>query len=223
MLIPAQAQLPAGTTDATQPQTQKQDPLLTQANGALDKQDYPTALKLLTTLAAKSPNDPHLLYDLAFAQDALAETPAQIAEAETTYRRAIAADPTYFDPHLALGLLLARSGKLTLAHAELLQATTLNTDNPLLKARAFRALARIEETANPGTASDELLSALKLSPRPPRTFSSPVSSPKPPETPPQPKPPTAACSLPTRKITTPRPLSPISCSTRRSPIRPKPF
>ena len=162
-----QAQLPAGTTDATQPQTQKQDPLLTQANEALDKQDYPTALKLLTTLAAKSPNDPHLLYDLAFAQDALAETPAQIAEAETTYRRAIAADPTYFDPHLALGLLLARSGKLTLAHAELLQATTLNPDNPLLKARAFRALARIDETANPGTASDELLSALKLSPETP--------------------------------------------------------
>jgi predicted Zn-dependent protease len=162
--IDAHAQLPAGTTDATQPQAQKQDPLLTQANEALDRQDYPTALKLLTTLAAKSPNDPHLLYDLAFTQDALAETPAQIAEAETTYRRAIAADPTYFDPHLALGLLLARSGKLSLAHAELLQATTLSTDNPLLKARAFRALARIDETANPATASDELLSALKLSP-----------------------------------------------------------
>ncbi|HWW98637.1 MAG TPA: hypothetical protein VNY74_13110, partial [Edaphobacter sp.] len=31
-----QAQLPAGTTDAAQPQ-QKQDPLLTQANEALDK------------------------------------------------------------------------------------------------------------------------------------------------------------------------------------------
>src|SRR5277367_5727689 len=136
-----QAQLPAGTTDATQPQTQKQDPLLTQANEALDKRDYPTALKLLTTLAEKSPNDPHLLYDLALTQDALAETPAQITAAETTYRRAITADPTYFDPHLALGLLLARSGKLTLAHAELLQATTLTTDNPLLKARAYRALA----------------------------------------------------------------------------------
>src|SRR5882724_2662595 len=101
-----QAQLPAGTTDATQPQTQKQDHLLTQANEALDKHDYPTALKLLTTLTEKSPNDPHLLYDLAFTQDALAETPAQTATAEATYRRAITADPKYFDPHLALGLLL---------------------------------------------------------------------------------------------------------------------
>jgi predicted Zn-dependent protease len=161
------AQLPAGTTDATQPQPQKQDPLLTQANEALDKRDYPTALKLLTTLTEKSPNDPHLLYDLAFTQDALAETPAQTTAAETTYRRAITADPTFFDPHLALGLLLARSGKLSLAHAELLTATTLTTDNPLLKARAYRALARIDQTIDPATASDELLSALKLSPETP--------------------------------------------------------
>jgi predicted Zn-dependent protease len=162
--VPTQAQLPAGTTDVTQPQPQKQAPLLTQANEALDKHDYAAALKLLTTLTEKSPNDPHLLYDLAFTQDALAETPAQTTIAETSYRRAIAADPKYFDPHLALGLLLARSGKLSLAHAELLQATTLTTDNPLLKARAYRALARIDQTANPATASDELLEALKISP-----------------------------------------------------------
>jgi predicted Zn-dependent protease len=164
---PAQAQLPAGTTDATQPKAQKQDPLLTQANEALDKHDYPTALKLLTTLTEKSPNDAHLLYDLAFTQDDLAETPAQTTAAETTYRRAIAADPTYFDPHLALGLLLARSGKLALAHTELLQATTLTTDNPALKARAYRALARIDQTTNPAAASDELLQALKISPETP--------------------------------------------------------
>jgi predicted Zn-dependent protease len=165
--LPTHAQLPPGTTDTTQPQQQKQDPVLTQANEALDKHDYPTALKLLTTLTEKSPNDPHLLYDLAFTQDALAETPVQITAAETTYRRAIAADPTYFDPHLALGLLLARSGKLSLAHAELLQATTLTIDNPLLKARAYRALARIDQTTNPAVASDELLSALKISPETP--------------------------------------------------------
>jgi Tfp pilus assembly protein PilF len=159
------AQLPAGTTDTTQqPVPQKQDPLLAQANEALDKQDYPTALKLLTTLTEKSPNDPHLLYDLAFTQDALAETPDQTTAAETTYRRAIVADSNYFDPHLALCLLLARSGKLSLARTELIKATTLNTDNTLLKARAFRALARIDQTSDPATASDELLSALKLSP-----------------------------------------------------------
>jgi tetratricopeptide (TPR) repeat protein len=160
--IPTHAQLPPGTTDTTQPQPQppKPDPLRIQANEALDKQDYPTALKLLSTLADKNPTDAHLLYDLAFTQDALDQTTA----AEATYRRAIAADPAYFDPHLALGLLLARSGKLTDAHAELLKATTLTTDNQALKARAYRALARLDQTSNPAAASDDLLAALKISP-----------------------------------------------------------
>ncbi|MBB5338757.1 tetratricopeptide repeat protein [Tunturiibacter gelidoferens] len=161
---PIAAQLPAGAIDTTAaPKTAHQDPLRTQANEALDKQDYPTALKLLTTLSEKSPNDAHLLYDLAFTQDALNQTTA----AESTYRRAIAADPTYFDPHLALGLLLARSGRLTDAHSELLKATTLTTDNPALKGRAYRALARIDQTANPAAASDELLSAIKITPETP--------------------------------------------------------
>lgn len=160
----AQAQLPAGTTDTTaQPQPTPQDPLRAEANAALDKQDYPTALKLLTTLADKNPTDAHLLYDLAFTQDNLDQTSA----AEATYRRAIAVDATYFDPHLALGLLLARSGKLSAAHTELALATTLTTDNPLLKARAYRALARIDRATNYALASDELLAALKLSPETP--------------------------------------------------------
>jgi len=119
LAIPSYAQLPAGTTDTTQPQAPKEDPLRAQANEALDKQDYPTAFKLLTTLAAKNPTDAHLLYDLALTQDALDQT----SEAEATYRGAITADPTYFDPHLALGLLLARTGRLADAHAELLKAT----------------------------------------------------------------------------------------------------
>jgi tetratricopeptide (TPR) repeat protein len=160
----ALAQLPAGTTDTTtQPQPTPQDPIRAEANAALDKQDYPTALKLLTALAEKNPTDAHLLYDLAFTQDALDQT----TNAEATYRRSIAADATYFDPHLALGLLLARAGKLTEAHTELTTATTLTTDNPLLKARAYRALARIDRTTNYALASDELLAALKLSPETP--------------------------------------------------------
>jgi tetratricopeptide (TPR) repeat protein len=161
---PARAQLPAGSVDTTaQPKAAPPDPQRADANDALDKHDYATALKLLTALAEKSPNDAHLLYDLAFTQDALDQTSA----AEATYRRSITADPNYFDPHLALGLLLARSGKLPQAHAELLLATTLPTDNQLLKARAYRALARIDQTSSPGTASDELLSAMKISPETP--------------------------------------------------------
>ena len=49
-------------------------------------------------------------------------------------------------------------------HAELLKATTLTTDNQPLKARAYRALARVDQPTNPAAASDDLLSALKISP-----------------------------------------------------------
>ena len=160
------AQLPAGTTDTTQPQPQQPDPLLTQANQALDKQDYAAALKLLTTLAQKHPTDPHILYDLASTQDALDQTSA----AEATYRQAIAADPNFFEPHLALGLLLARNHQLQAARTELTTATTLDTPDPALKARAYRALARLDlqtkdlqsQLPDPSAASDALLAAIKL-------------------------------------------------------------
>jgi tetratricopeptide (TPR) repeat protein len=161
---PALAQLPAGTTDTTaQPAAVPQDPLRSEANAALDKGDYATAAKLLGALADKNPKDSHLLYDLGFSQDALDQT----AAAEATYRRAIAVDANYFDPHLALGLLLARTGKDADAHAQLIKATQLTTDNSALKARAYRALARLDQTSNPSVASDELLSAMKISPETP--------------------------------------------------------
>jgi predicted Zn-dependent protease len=155
------AQLPAGTTDATaQPQP---DPLRAQASEALQKQDYPAALKLLTALAEKNPKDAQVLYNLASTQDAL----DQNTDAEATYRRAIEANPNLLEPHLALGLLLARSGKASEAHAELAAATTIPNGDPALRARAYRTLARLDQTSNPAGASEELLAALKLSPETP--------------------------------------------------------
>lgn len=171
----AHAQLPAGTSDASssssqaRPQAQQEDPARTQAADALDHHEFQTALKLLTTLAQKYPGDARVLFDLASAQDAL----DQIIPAEATYRRAIAADPTFFEPHLALGLLLARHNRPADARAELQAATTLNSaagagaEDPALKARAFRALAHLDRTSNPAEARDALLSALKLSPETP--------------------------------------------------------
>lgn len=161
------AQLPAGTTDATQSRPATQDPLRTQANAALSQHDYPTALKLLTTLAEKDPADAHLLYDLASVQDALAEAPAQAATAEATYRQAIAADPRLFEAHLALALLLARQHETSQAEAELTAAIALDTPDTALKARAYRTLARLNQPSNPGAASANLLAALKLSPETP--------------------------------------------------------
>jgi tetratricopeptide (TPR) repeat protein len=159
--LPLNAQLPAGTRDATE--SQQQDPLRTQAAEALSKQDYATALKLLSTLAEKNPTDAQVLYNLGSAHDAL----DQSSEAEAAYRRAIAASPNLIEPHLALGLLLARTGKTTEAHTELAAAATIPNGDSALRARAYRALARLDQTGNPAGASDELLSALKLSPETP--------------------------------------------------------
>jgi predicted Zn-dependent protease len=161
ILPQAQAQLPPGTTDASATQTTAPvDPLRAQAAEALEKQDLPTAFQLLTTLTAKYPNDATLLYNLGFVEDARGND----ADATTAYRKAIAADPAYFEPHLALGLLLARTGKLPDAHAELAKAVTLETSDTNLKARAYRALARIDQSTDPSAASNDLLEALKLSP-----------------------------------------------------------
>ena len=41
------------------------NPVIDQANAAIDAHDYEKALKLLTPLAAASPKDSHILYDLA--------------------------------------------------------------------------------------------------------------------------------------------------------------
>jgi tetratricopeptide (TPR) repeat protein len=161
------AQLPAGTTDTTAPQPQvevKQDPLRAQANAALDQHDFPTALKLLTNLTTKNPTDAHLLYDLGFTQESLDQT----SNAADSYHRAAAADPKYFEPHLSLGLLLARTGQHADARTELLTATTLTpSTDPALKARAWRALARLDQASNPADASNELLAAMKISPETP--------------------------------------------------------
>ncbi len=188
-----QAQLPAGTIDASSSSSvQPADPLLAQANEALAKHDFPAALKLLTSLAETHPKDPQILYDLASTQDALAETPAQNTTAEATYRRAIAADPTILEPHLALGLLLARSGKLPDAHTELAAAAGISTGDPTL-APAPTAPSPVSTSARTPPPPAPTSSTPSNSPlRPPTTSYSPPSSPRPPATSPPPKPPTIA-------------------------------
>ncbi len=163
----AKAQLPPGTSDSSTSSQTASDPaddaLRLQATEALDRNNPAAALRPLTTLAEHHPTDPHILFDLASTQDALDQNSA----AQATYRRAIAADPDYFEPHLALGLLLARTSHPAEARSELLAAVALNTPDNALKARAYRALARVDQHQNPAEARDALLSALKLSPETP--------------------------------------------------------
>jgi thioredoxin-like negative regulator of GroEL len=158
----------------TQTKPAPQTALIDQANDALAKADYPAALKLLTDLNTQLPNDPHILYNLGFTLEAL-NPQAPNAAAAADYRASILASPSFLDPHVALGLLLARTGNLAEAKTELIAAINLPIppeaeDAPALKARACRALARIYQHASPPNlpaASDALLAAIKLTPETP--------------------------------------------------------
>jgi predicted Zn-dependent protease len=134
-----------------------------EAQAAMDAHDFETAQRRLAALAAANPKDAHILYDLGSVQDALDEA----SPAEASYRAAIADDVKFLDPHVALGLLLARAGKLDEARAELQAVKSVATDDKPLAARAYRALARIDEKTRPAEARDELLEALKLTPETP--------------------------------------------------------
>jgi predicted Zn-dependent protease len=160
----ASAQIFAGSDEAHRdPKTEAQRAKVAEANAALDARDFAKALKLLAPLAEASPKDAHLLFDLALAQDELDQT----SPAESSYRQAIADDPAYVEPRVGLGLLLARDGHRDAARTELLAAVAIQTEDKALKARAYRALARLDVAAAPASARDELLEALKLTPETP--------------------------------------------------------
>jgi len=176
-LVLLTAALPAQDFSQSETKPDPSAPLIQQANKELAGGDYPAAFKLLTTLNAQSPDNPQVLYDLGLTLEALADataTPnppaADSPTPESCYRKAIAANPLFPSPHVALGLLLARTGRPAEAHTELAAATTIPETEPALKARAYRALARLELdgdaqhsiSPNPTAASADLLDALKL-------------------------------------------------------------
>jgi len=132
------------------------------AEGAIANTDWKTAEAKLDGWLAAHPNDPRALFDAGYVADVQNRT----ADAINLYKRAITADPNSFDPRLLLGILLAREGKLADARPELERATQLDAGEggPELKARAWRALARIDSGSDPAAASSDLLQALKLSP-----------------------------------------------------------
>jgi Tfp pilus assembly protein PilF len=184
--------------DFSHPSTQSapQTPLIQQANDALSSGDYAGALKLLTTLNAQLPNNPQVLYNLGLALDALNDTSSSNTStpptatslsssssngtpppttSEAAYRAAVAADPAFPPPHVALGLLLARNGNSAEARTQFTAALAIANIAPALKARALRALARIDLAGdpthslapNPAAASADLLAALQLAPEQP--------------------------------------------------------
>ena len=128
----------------------------------MSKSDWKAAEAKLDPWLIAHPNDATALFDAGYVADAQ-DRPDDAAR---LYRRAVEANPQSLEAHLSLGLLLARQGKLEEARPELAIATTLEPGEagPALKAKAWRALAQIDEKADPAEASSDLLEALKLSP-----------------------------------------------------------
>jgi tetratricopeptide (TPR) repeat protein len=135
------------------------------AESAIASSDWMTAETKLDSYLAAHPADARALFDAGYVADAQ----NRLVDAAALYRRAILANPNSFEAHLSLGLLLARQNKLDEGRPELAAATTLDPGEagPELKARAWRALARIDRARDPVAASNDLLEALKLSPETP--------------------------------------------------------
>ncbi len=167
-LIPSAAQEhPQPPPDASQAADPSLPAGLADAESAIANSDWTTAATRLDTYIASHATDARALFDAGY----VAEHQDHLDPAASFYHRAIQANPNSFEARLALGLLLARQGMREEAHAELLAATTLDPGEagPALKARAWRALARLDTPGadgggNPTLASSELLEALKLTP-----------------------------------------------------------
>ena len=164
--LPFLAQNPPGTTipDAGSAPTSL-DPAVADAEAAIARSDWATAQTKLAPYLVSHPTDARALFDAGYASDA----DNKVAQAEGYYGRAVSVDPKSFEAQLALGLLLARQGKLDEARSHLAAATELDPGpaGPATKARAWRAMAQIDRPNDPSEASNDLLQALKLSPETP--------------------------------------------------------
>ena len=166
----AQQQATPQPESAAESVDQQRSPELVDAETSIANSDWKSASTKLDAYLLQHANDARALFDAGY----VAEHQDQLDRAADFYHRAVTADPNSFESHLALGLLLARQGKKDEAHTELQAATMLKPGDAgqALKARAWRALARLDAPGPDGggnakLSSDELLEALKLSPETP--------------------------------------------------------
>jgi tetratricopeptide (TPR) repeat protein len=141
-----------------------QNQALLDAEAALEKRDYATALPLLQQVVAADPANYQAWFDLGFLYNAQ----HQVDEAIDAYRKSVAANPDVFESNLNLGLMLAKRRDPE-AEKFLRRATTLTpTDHPEEgRDRAWLSLARVLENSKPNDALDAYHQAAALSPNDP--------------------------------------------------------
>jgi tetratricopeptide (TPR) repeat protein len=138
---------------------------IAKAEAAMIKRDWTTAEPILNAWLATHPSDARALFDAGYVADAQGRND----DAAGLYSKAIDANPKSFEARVSLGLLLARMGKPAEARPALWAASQLDPGvaGAAAKARAWRALAQIDDKTDPSQASIDLLEALKLSPETP--------------------------------------------------------
>jgi len=173
LISPAFGQESSSTQGPPAPATPPQTGIsadVAKAEDLIVKKDWKGAETVLDAWLAGHADDARALFDAGYIADAQGRNDDAIG----LYRKAVAADPNSFEAQISLGLLLARLNKAAEARPVLEAATTLNPDppTPAAKAKAWRALAKIDEAGIDGKpdaaqASIDLLEALKLSPETP--------------------------------------------------------
>src|ERR1700682_3113731 len=138
--------------------------LLTQAEAAIEKKDYPSAEPLLKRVTAKDPTNYLAWFDLGFVYSAMGKTDDSVA----AYRKSVSAKPDVFESNLNLGLMLAKTGQPD-AEQFLRTATKLKPSAHVEEgqARAWLSLAKVLEKAKPDEAIEAYHQAGALQPKDP--------------------------------------------------------
>lgn len=134
---------------------------LAQAETAIQKKDFSSALDLLNKVVAADPKNYEAWFDLGFVNNAIGKTPDAIA----AYRQSVAAKPDVFESNLNLGLMLARAGQP--GSEEYLRTATKLTPTAHAaegKEQAWLALGHTLEKSKPADAIEAFQEAAKLQP-----------------------------------------------------------
>ena len=139
-------------------------PELTQAESAIEKNDYATAEPLLKKVIAEHSDNYQAWFDLGFVYNAEGDVQESIA----AYRKSVAAKPDVFESNLNLGLQLAKTDQPD-AEQFLRAATTLkpraNAEEG--RERAWLSLGHVIANSKPDDAIEAFKQAATLQPKDP--------------------------------------------------------
>ncbi len=134
-----------------------------QAEAAIEKGDYAKAEALLQKAVADNPKDDRAWYYLGYVYSATERRDKAIE----AYKRAVDANPKFFEATLNLGIALASAGNQVDAAKYLRAATSLKPDSNPNEGlyRAWFALGRLLVSSEPVAATAALRKATELQPK----------------------------------------------------------